>query len=173
MLQRWNVYCDALVSLYRWTLDRPKLGSNAGALEPELFEIPKKMSNKAILCVDDELIILETLVEQLEKKLGSEYIYETAETGKEGLEVIEELVNDNVDILIIVSDWLMPGMKGDEFLIKVHQQFPEIVTVLLTGQANEESIIHAKRSANLHACLFKPWSEEELVRIIKTGLGKL
>ncbi|MDM8559952.1 response regulator [Candidatus Parabeggiatoa sp. HSG14] len=131
------------------------------------------MSNKAILCVDDEFIILETLVEQLEKKLGNKYIYETAETAEEGLEVLEELINDNVDILIIVSDWLMPGMKGDEFLTKVYQQFPDIVTVMLTGQADEESIVHAKNSANLHACLFKPWSEEELIRTIKSGLEKL
>ncbi|RKZ53551.1 MAG: response regulator [Candidatus Parabeggiatoa sp. nov. 3] len=131
------------------------------------------MPNQAILCVDDEIIILETLVEQLEKKLGSQYIYEMAETAEEGLELIEELADDNIDIIIIVSDWLMPGMKGDEFLIKVHQKMPDIVTVLLTGQADDESILHAKNSANLHACLFKPWSEEELIRTIKSGLEKL
>jgi CheY-like chemotaxis protein len=131
------------------------------------------MSNKTILCVDDEIVILETLVEQLEKHLGSEYTYETAETAEEGLELIEELVDDNIDIIIIVSDWLMPGMKGDEFLIKVHQQYPDIVKILLTGQADEESILNAKSSANLHACLFKPWSEEELIRTIQSGLEKL
>ncbi|RKZ39200.1 MAG: response regulator [Gammaproteobacteria bacterium] len=131
------------------------------------------MSNKAILCVDDEAMVLESIVEQLEKRLGEEYIYETAETAEEGFEVIEELVNDNVDVLIIVSDWLMPGMKGDEFLIKVHQKFPGIVNVMLTGQADEEAIKRAKNLANLHACIFKPWSEEELVETIKTGLRKL
>jgi len=68
---------------------------------------------------------------------------------------------------------LMPGMKGDEFLIKVHQKFPGIVNVMLTGQADEEAIKRAKNLANLHACIFKPWSEEELVETIKTGLRKL
>ncbi len=131
------------------------------------------MQEKAILCVDDESIVLESLVEQLEKRLGEEYIYETAETAEEGFEIIEELVADNVDVLIIVSDWLMPGMKGDEFLTKVHQKFPKIVKVMLTGQADEEAIKRAKESANLHACLFKPWLEEELVQTIKTGLNKL
>lgn len=150
------------------TLEHHNIRSNAPALEPG-----EQMQNKAILCVDDEVIILETLVEQLEKKLGSQYIYETAETAEEGLEIVEELTDDNVEVLIIVSDWLMPGMKGDEFLIKVHQQFPDIVTVLLTGQADDESILHAKNSANLHACLFKPWSEEDLIRTIKSGLEKL
>ena len=131
------------------------------------------MTNKAILCVDDETIVLESLVEQLEKRLGEEYMYETAETAEEGFEVIEELVDDNVDVLIIVSDWLMPGMKGDEFLIKVHEKYPEIVKVMLTGQADNEAIKRAKKSASLHACMFKPWVEEELVQTIKTGLQKL
>ncbi|MDM8568418.1 response regulator [Thiotrichales bacterium HSG1] len=131
------------------------------------------MENKAILCVDDETIVLESLVEQLEKKLGEGYVYETAETAEEGFEVIEELVSDDVDVLIIVSDWLMPGMKGDEFLTKVHTIYPDIVTVMLTGQADETAIEQAKESANLHACVFKPWLEEELVNIIKDGLKKL
>ncbi len=131
------------------------------------------MTNKAILCVDDETIVLESLVEQLEKRLGEEYMYETAETAEEGFEVIEELVDDNVDVLIIVSDWLMPGMKGDEFLIKVHAKYPDIVKVMLTGQADNDAIKRAKDSANLHACMFKPWIEEELIETIKTGLQKL
>jgi CheY-like chemotaxis protein len=131
------------------------------------------MSNKAILCVDDEAIVLESLVEQLEKRLGEEYIYETAETAEEGFEIIEELVSESVDVLIIVSDWLMPGMKGDEFLTKVHAKYPNIVKVMLTGQADHEAIERAKNSANLHACMFKPWLEDELVQTIKLGLQKL
>jgi len=131
------------------------------------------MLNKAILCVDDEAIVLESLVEQLETKLGEEYIYETAETAAEGFEVIEELISNNIELLIIVSDWLMPGMKGDEFLIKVHQKFPGIVTVMLTGQADETAIKRAKESANLHACIYKPWVEDEIIETIKTGLRKL
>jgi len=131
------------------------------------------MSNKAILCVDDETIVLETLIEQLEKRLAGDYIYETAETAEEGFEVVQELVAEHVDVLIIVSDWLMPGMKGDEFLIKIHQKFPTIIKVMLTGQAEEEAIQRAQKHANLHACIFKPWAEEELIQTIKSGLDKL
>ncbi len=131
------------------------------------------MARKAILCVDDESIILESLREQIQNRMGDEYVYETAENAAEGLEVIEELVEEGTDVLIIVSDWLMPGQKGDEFLIEVHKKFPGIVKVMLTGQADEEAITNAKENANLHACLFKPWSEDELVNTIKSGLEKL
>lgn len=130
------------------------------------------MEKKAILCVDDESIILESLQEQLQKHFGSEYDYETAENAEEGLEIIEELAKDGVKILIIVSDWLMPGTKGDEFLIKVHQKFPSIVKVMLTGQANEDAIKKAKDEADLFAVLHKPWSDEELFSIINSGLKK-
>lgn len=131
------------------------------------------MGRKAILCVDDESMILESLKEQIEKRLGDEFIYETAENAEEGLEVIEELVQDNTEVLIIVSDWLMPGIKGDEFLVEVHKRFPGIVKVMLTGQAQEEAINNAKENADLHACLFKPWSEDDLIGTIKSGLDKL
>jgi response regulator RpfG family c-di-GMP phosphodiesterase len=60
----------------------------------------------------------------------------------------------------------MPETKGDEFLIEVHRRFPSIVTVMLTGQADDRAIARAKEQANLYACLQKPWREEDLAQII-------
>lgn len=125
-----------------------------------------------ILCVDDETIILDSLREQLEKHFGSGFLYETAENAEEGLEIIEELAADGLKILIIVSDWLMPGIKGDEFLIRVHQKYPSIVKVLLTGQANDDAIRRAENEAGLFAVIHKPWSDQDLFNIIKAGLTK-
>jgi CheY-like chemotaxis protein len=130
------------------------------------------MSKPVILCVDDEIVVLDSLKTQLKKAFDKEYIYEMAESADEALEIIDELDEDEIDILVIVSDWLMPGIKGDEFLIRVHQKFPNIVKVLLTGQADEEAIDRAKKQANLHRCLFKPWTTDELVEAIRSGLSK-
>lgn len=130
------------------------------------------MKKKAIVCVDDENIILESLGEQIKNIFGSEYIYESAENAEEGMEVIEELDEENIDVLVIVSDWLMPGKKGDDFLIEVHKKFPKIVKVMLTGQADEKAIRNAVDNAELHAYLAKPWSAEDLEQVIKTGLAK-
>lgn len=128
------------------------------------------MSKPAILCVDDESVVLNSLKIQLKKEFGNAYIYEVAESADEALEIIEELKEDETDILVIVSDWLMPGIKGDEFLIKVHEKYPNIVKVMLTGQADESAIQRAKEQANLYACLHKPWDNQVLVNTIKTGL---
>lgn len=128
---------------------------------------------KAIVCVDDESIILESLGEQIKNIFGDKYIYESAENAEEGMEVLEELSNENIDVLVIVSDWLMPGKKGDEFLIDVHKKFPNIVKVMLTGQADEEAIQNAIKEGGLHAFLSKPWTAEDLEKVIKTGLSKI
>ena len=128
------------------------------------------MCELAILCVDDEIIILESLKEQLKRCFGNQYIYETAENAEEAWEVIEELREDNINIIVIVSDWLMPGTKGDEFLIQVHQKFPNLIKIMLTGQADEIAIENAKKQANLHACLSKPWTEEQLSQVITSAI---
>ncbi|MEK7991402.1 MAG: response regulator [Thiotrichaceae bacterium] len=131
------------------------------------------MSKSAILCVDDEPVVLDSLKIQLKNEFNDKYLYEFAESAAEALEVVEELHNENISILIIVSDWLMPGMKGDEFLIQVHHRFPEIVKVMLTGQADNSAIKRAQVEANLHRCLYKPWDGKELIETIKAGLAKL
>lgn len=131
------------------------------------------MSKPTILCVDDERVILQSLRTQLRAAFGDEYCYEVAEEPSEALELIDELTDEGNNVIIIVSDWLMPGMKGDEFLIQVHQRFPDVVKIMLTGQADDIAIERAKSEANLHSCLSKPWSESELIETIKSGLAKL
>jgi len=130
------------------------------------------MSKPVILCVDDEKVVLKSLKTQLKEAFGDAYFYELAEDADEALELIHEVWEDESSIILIVSDWLMPGMKGDEFLTRVHKEFPSIIKIMLTGQADELAIERAKEQANLHQCLYKPWSEEELVATIKSGLAQ-
>lgn len=131
------------------------------------------MPKPAILCVDDEISVLESLEIELQQAFNGIYLCEFAESAAEALEIIDEFCEDEVNILVIVSDWLMPGMKGDELLIKIHQKYPKIVTVMLTGQADQAAIERTKTQANLHAFLQKPWKNDELIEAIKSGLAKL
>jgi DNA-binding NtrC family response regulator len=130
------------------------------------------MPNKAILCVDDEQIVLDCLREQILSDFRDDYLCETANSAEEAWEVIDELVAEKITLLVIVSDWLMPGVKGDEFLIAVHQKFPNIVKVILTGQADRSAIQRAEEQANLFRCLHKPWNTEELLTTIRLGIER-
>ena len=126
-----------------------------------------------IVCVDDEKFILDSLKTQLKSAFGDLYSYEMAESAVDALELIEELSDTGHSIVLIVSDWLMPGMRGDEFLIKIHHQFPEVIKIMLSGQADEDAIERAFTQANLYKCIKKPWSEDELVGGICAAMGQL
>jgi len=129
------------------------------------------MNKNIILCVDDEKMVLDTLRTQLTNHYGSKYQCEIAESAEDALDLLAEFDQDSV--IIIVSDWLMPGIRGDEFLVQVHQRFPGIVKVMLTGQATVEAIERTTREADLHRCLHKPWKESDLIETIDSGLGRL
>jgi len=128
------------------------------------------MKKPYILCVDDDKTILMSLKIQLKHNLGDTFNYETAESAEEAWEIINELVDQNKTIPVIISDWMMPKTKGDEFLISVHQKFPSINKFILTGHADEKAIIRVKEQANLKGCLGKPWDINELVELIKKAV---
>jgi CheY-like chemotaxis protein len=131
------------------------------------------MPKLAILCVDDEAVILNSILRQIQEEFDDRYIYETAENAEEALEVLDELHEEGTQVVIIVSDWLMPGMKGDEFLVEVQRRFPGTVKILLTGQADEAAIERAQKEADLHHFIPKPWTKQELINSIKSGIEKL
>ncbi len=130
------------------------------------------MLDNAILCVDDEPIILISLRDQINQHFGDQYRCEIAESADEAWEIIEELKLEKIKILIIISDWLMPGICGDDLLIKVHHSFPQIIKIILTGHADETAIDKVRQKANLFACISKPWSESDLIHTIETALEK-
>jgi CheY-like chemotaxis protein len=132
----------------------------------------KHMSKPVILCVDDEPDILNTLKMQLKNEFKDDYFYELAESGDEALDLLEDF-QEECQVIVVVSDWLMPGIKGDELLIKVHQKYPKIITVMLTGQADAAAVERVVKEADLYCCLYKPWSSKELIEMTKSGLAKL
>ncbi|NJK75167.1 MAG: response regulator [Microcoleus sp. SU_5_6] len=130
------------------------------------------MNKPVILCVDDEPDILNTLKMQLKQEFKDNYFYELAESGDEALELIEDF-QEAAQVIVVVSDWLMPGIKGDELLIKIHQKHPKVVKVMLTGQADAAAVKRAVKNANLYCCLYKPWKSKDLIETIRSGIAKL
>ncbi|MEG5065363.1 response regulator [Microcoleus sp. B3-A4] len=130
------------------------------------------MNKPIILCVDDEPDILNTLKMQLKKEFKNDYFYELAESGEEALDLLEEF-QEKAQVIVVVSDWLMPGIKGDELLIKVHQKYPKIIKVMLTGQVDAAAVQRAVEEADLYCCLYKPWQSKDLIETIKSGVAKL
>jgi DNA-binding NtrC family response regulator len=125
------------------------------------------MDKSAILCVDDEPIILLSLKHELMDHFGDAFIYETASTAKKALEIIDELKREKVNIRIVISDWLMPGMNGNEFLHILGETYPDIKCIVLSGQASSEEIDVYRKNSNLAAYIEKPYSIQQIFKTIK------
>ncbi len=127
------------------------------------------MSTPTILCVDDERNVLLTLRTQL-MRYFPDYAIEIAESGTEALIVIEELLNDGVEIPLVIADQIMPGMKGDKFLIELHSRYPQILKVMLTGEARAEDVGNVVNRGNLYRFISKPWNEIDLKLTVTEAL---
>lgn len=126
----------------------------------------KKILN--IVCVDDEKIVLDSLNSQLTRNFGNKFNYEFAESAKEALEIIEELRKTNDEMIyVVISDWLMPGMKGDELLEEVRSKVENVKTILLTGHIDKKVIQDIDKSNKGIKVIHKPWNEKDLVDLIK------
>lgn len=123
------------------------------------------------LCVDDEPIILTALSNQLRRYFDNSLMIETASSGEEALEILEELLKEGKDIEVIVSDQMMPGLKGDEFLTQAHARSPHSIKILLTGFANIEAIGNAINNANLYRYIGKPWQESDLGLTVREAIN--
>ena len=119
-------------------------------------------SKAKILFVDDEPSILKGF----QLNLGRKYEVFIAESGGEGLRILEE----NGPFQIIVSDFSMPVMNGADFLEKVREQNKEVVTMLLTGQANFDDLCEVVRRGEIFRLLGKPCTPETLDKNIQQAL---
>ena len=127
--------------------------------------------SQAIVLVDDEKVILDSLKAQLSGHFRDRFLYETAESVAEAWEIIDELVEVDTTIIVIVSDWLMPGTKGDEFLIDLKGKHPKIRTVLLTGHADASAVKRVTDEGAVERVLHKPWDASELREIVEAAVG--
>ena len=127
----------------------------------------------AILAVDDERIILDSLRIQIEKTFKQEYLFELAESAEEALEVIDDLVVEGIELLLVISDYQMPGMKGDEFAATIKSKLPHLNIVLLTGQITEEKSVDLLNRNVVLKVLQKPWKEKDLVDVINNLLSNV
>lgn len=125
-----------------------------------------------ILCVDDEKITLDALGHQLMRYFHELYEYEFAESGEEALKLVRELEESGKTVSLIVADQIMPGMKGDELLTTLQQSHPQMIKIMLTGQASLESAINVINQANIYKYVRKPWDEQELMQVIEKGLQR-
>ena len=120
------------------------------------------MKKPVIICVDDEQTILDSLEIDLLKAFEDKYLIETAQSGEEALELLSELLAEQYEVPLVISDQIMPNMKGDELLRRVHAISPNTLKIMLTGQADLEAVVNTINYAKLYRYIPKPWQCDDL-----------
>jgi HD-like signal output (HDOD) protein/CheY-like chemotaxis protein len=116
------------------------------------------MSKRCILFVDDDPNILSGIRRVL-RSLRDDFELHFAENGREALEMMKDTVFD-----VVVSDMRMPGMDGAELLKKVQELYPCTIRIMLTGQADQDSIL--RTVGVVHQFLEKPSNPEILKSVL-------
>jgi two-component system chemotaxis response regulator CheY len=131
------------------------------------------MTKLNIICIDDQREVLAALRKDLEP-LEQYCAVEACESADEALEVMEELDDHGKQVAVIISDHVMPGQSGIEFLTDINydSRFSGACKLLLTGMATHQDTIVAINEANIDRYIEKPWDIDTLVRMVKELLTK-
>jgi DNA-binding response OmpR family regulator len=112
---------------------------------------------KKILIIDDDAFILKSFSRVLTKK-GFEV--ETAETGKQALEKLQQGAYD-----LALIDVCLPDMKGTDLLERAKKELEKTTKIMLTGHPTVETSEKASfEGADTY--IVKPIKMDELISVI-------
>jgi len=119
---------------------------------------------ETVLFVDDEEYILNA-VERI--FIGSAWRILRAASGEEAL-----LIIGKEEIAVLVSDNLMPGIKGVELLSLAKSISPDTVKILMTGHADIPTAIDAINRGEVYRFVEKPWDNTVLINTVAEGIER-
>jgi len=120
------------------------------------------MNKHTILVVDDEEDILELMTSAL---MNKDHTILTAKCGEEALEKLK-----THEVHLVISDQQMASMDGLSLLKKIKLEYPEIITIMLTGYAKVDTAMNAINEAGVYKFFSKPCSIENLQAAVKRAL---
>ena len=122
------------------------------------------MEKPYLLCLDDETDNLDAL----ERIFRRNYNVLKASTPEEAFNILD----NQPDLAVIISDQRMPLITGVEFLEKSIVSHPDSVRILLTGYTDIESVIGAVNKGQIYRYLTKPWDSVDLLNTVNQGYEK-
>jgi serine phosphatase RsbU (regulator of sigma subunit) len=104
----------------------------------------------------------------LKRQLRNQFSIDTALSGEDALKQVLE----NGPYAVIVSDFMMPGMNGIEFLSRVKKSNPDTVRMMLTGTADMPTAIRAVNEGSIFQFHPKPCPADTLCQAIQSAIGE-
>ncbi len=128
------------------------------------------MKKPIIICTDDEPLVLQAMRNELYDSFGNDYLIETCETGGDTLQLIDELKQAEEDIPLVIVDYLLTDMRGDELLRRIQEKLPSTQKIMLTGVGNEHEVAKAIQAVHLYGYISKPWEHLALMFTAKGAI---
>ena len=122
------------------------------------------MTSDFVLFVDDEQNILNAVKRLF---ISDPVNVLTAITAREGMELLKSKT-----VSVIVSDNMMPGMNGIDFLTWTKTVAPDSVRILMTGYADLHAAIEAINRGEVFRFVTKPWDDEELRQTVLDSIAR-
>lgn len=122
----------------------------------------KPSKKPRMLVVDDESINLDLLYRTFRR----DFEVLRAESGTTALDVL----SDEGEVAVIISDQRMPEMMGTEFLSKTVADFPDTARIILTGFTDSSDLVEAINAGQVYRYVTKPWDADELIHIVNQAL---
>ncbi len=123
----------------------------------------QRQKPKTVLIVDDNELIRMTLRTVL-RNAGLEVVGEAAD-GEKALAQLELM-----RINLVCLDVVMPRMNGLDVLAEIRARHPEVKVLMVTGQADRETIQSAI-SGGAHGIILKPFREKQIHDTLTRVLG--
>ena len=126
------------------------------------------MPKPVLMTVDDDPGVSRSVARDLRRRYGQDYRIVRAESGRDALEALRELVLRGEPVAAILADYRMPEMNGIEFLEQAMDVAPFARRALLTAYADTDAAIQAINVVDVDHYLLKPWDppEEKLYPVI-------
>jgi response regulator RpfG family c-di-GMP phosphodiesterase len=137
-------------------MDNPNIELDKVRRQLTTLESPKKLK---ILVVDDEPDNLDLLY----RTFGRDFQVLKADSGVTALQLLAQ----EGEVAVIISDQRMPEMKGTEFLSRTLPQFPDTVRIILTGFTDIEDLVEAINAGQVYKYITKPWNAGELKAVVQ------
>mgnify|MGYP000890014176 CR=1 FL=1 len=76
---------------------------------------------------------------------------------------------DEHNFHVVLSDQRMPRISGVEFFELIMPDHPDVSRILVTGYADTDAVVDAINKGQVYRFVSKPWNEEELRGVIRSG----
>lgn len=124
------------------------------------------------MLVDDNPELLQALKRQLRSNLGGRARILALNQSDRALDRLHKLPPEQLARTVVVLDYRMPEMSGDEFVWALGKLNSAVPVVFLSGHIPPDAQNAMQREPAVKAILPKPWDEAELASVLLDLIGK-